>query len=426
MPPAIVATRLGKSYRLGEREPYGALRDAIARAVAAPFRRRVARTGPDHIWALEDVSFAVEQGDVVGIIGRNGSGKSTLLKILSRITDPTSGEAFVRGRVGSLLEVGTGFHPELSGRENVFVNGAMLGMTRRHIIKRFDEIVAFAGVDRFIDTPVKHYSSGMQMRLAFAVAAHLEPHILLVDEVLAVGDAAFQRRCLGKMRDVSREGRTVLLVSHQMGQIRRLCGRVLWLDCGHVRAFGEPGPTIHEYESAVLSGDDAGVRGQCFVGWSLAHGGNLITDGLRPFTIRIRLKLAHPVAGGHFGLGLLGPDDEVIAGWAFEPVTLPQDADRLDVTIPQLPLRPGVYRWSFALFDGGNNLTGGRLVEKWTGVPELGLDVRPLGHTQDAWAGLLNLPATLTVPATGACGQSAASAADPNGIDDALATPEPA
>jgi ABC-type polysaccharide/polyol phosphate transport system ATPase subunit len=422
MPAAIVATRLSKSYRLGTREPYGALRDAIARALAAPFTRSAPRVGPDHLWALEEVSFEIAQGDVVGIVGRNGSGKSTLLKILSRITDPTSGEAIVRGRVGSLLEVGTGFHPELTGRENVFVNGAMLGMTRRHIVKRFDEIVAFAGVDRFIDTPVKHYSSGMQMRLAFAVAAHLEPHILLVDEVLAVGDAEFQRRCLGKMRDVSRAGRTVLLVSHQMGQIRRLCRRVLWLDRGHVRAFGDPGPTIHAYESAVLSGDDAGARGQCFVGWTLADGRHLLTDGTCPFTIRIRLTLPSAIANGHFGLGLLGPDDEVIAGWAFEPVALPAHADRLDVTIPQLPLRPGIYRWSFALFDGGNNLTGGRLVEKWTAVPELGLDVRPLGHTQDAWAGLLNLPATLTVPSTGARADSAASATDPEALDETLSS----
>jgi len=297
-------------------------------------------------------------------------------------------------------------------------------MTRRHIVKRFDEIVEFAGVARFIDTPVKHYSSGMQMRLAFAVAAHLEPHILLVDEVLAVGDAEFQRRCLGKMRDVSREGRTVLLVSHQLGQIRRLCSRVLWLDRGHVKAFGEPGPTIHDYESAVLSGEDAGGCGQCFVGWTLSDGRHLLSDVTRPFTIRIRVSLPHAVANGHFGLGLIGPDDEVIAGWAFEPVSLPAATDSLEVTIPQLPLRPGVYRWSFALFDGGNNLTGGRLIEKWIAVPELGLDVRPLGHTQDAWAGLLNLPATLTVPSTGTRADSAASSDDVDAEDVSAETTE--
>src|SRR6185436_16930178 len=225
MLPIIKVENLSKQYRIGaHREPYGSLRESLARAAKAPFKRL--RNGqPKHntIWALKDVSFEVLPGEVIGIIGRNGAGKTTLLKILSRITEPTTGRARVRGRVGSLLEVGTGFHPELSGRENVFVNGAILGMTRREIAAKFDEIVAFSGVERFIDTPVKHYSSGMQMRLAFAVAAHLEPHILLVDEVLAVGDAAFQQKCLGKMQEVHRRGRTVLLVSHQMNQLRRLC-----------------------------------------------------------------------------------------------------------------------------------------------------------------------------------------------------------
>jgi lipopolysaccharide transport system ATP-binding protein len=404
MPPAITADGLGKSYRLGEREPYGALRDVIARAVRSPLR---AFTGPppmsaaDIVWALQDVSFEIGEGDVVGIIGRNGSGKSTLLKILSRITEPTRGRARVRGRVGSLLEVGTGFHPELTGRENVFVNGAMLGMARRLIIQRFDDIVAFAGVGRFIDTPVKYYSSGMQMRLAFAVAAHLEPHILLVDEVLAVGDSEFQRRCLGKMREVSREGRTVLLVSHQMGQIRRLCRSVLWLDRGRVRGYGEPGPTIRDYEAAIMSREDTAGANQCFRGWDLADGTNVLLDGASSFTIRVHLTLTQAVTSGHFGLSLLGQEDELVAGWAFEPLSLPAGADRLDITIPQLPLRPGLYRLSFALFDGGNNVTGGRLIEKWVAVPDFGLDVQPVGHQQDEWAGLLNLPASLIVPATG-------------------------
>src|SRR5581483_11262000 len=220
---AVRAEGLAKRYDLGRIEPYGALRDSIARAVRAPVALiRRTRGAPSDaparvVWALRDVSFEIGHGEVVGVIGRNGSGKSTLLKILSRVTEPTSGRAEIRGRVGSLLEVGTGFHPELTGRENVFVNGAMLGMKRREIRRKFDEIVAFAGVEPFIDTPVKHYSGGMQMRLAFAVAAHLEPDILLVDEVLAVGDLEFQRRCLGKMQDVSRAGRTVLLVSHQLG-----------------------------------------------------------------------------------------------------------------------------------------------------------------------------------------------------------------
>ncbi len=415
---AISTDRIGKRYRLGQREPYRALRDAIASGVSAPVRavRRLLRPAArpvdqdQWIWALQDVSFEVGEGEVVGIIGRNGSGKSTLLKILSRITEPTAGQATVWGRVGSLLEVGTGFHPELTGRENVFVNGAILGMSRRDIVRRFDEIVAFAGVERFIDTPVKHYSSGMQMRLAFAVAAHLEPHILLVDEVLAVGDTEFQRRCLGKMHDVSREGRTVLLVSHQMGQIRRLCPRVIWLDRGHVRAIGAAGATIHAYEAAALSHEAPGAAaGRCFRGWDLAGGGTVVTDGRKPVIVRVHLGLDRPIVNGHFGLSVLGPEDEVIAGWAFEPLQLDASTERLDVTIAELPLRPGLYRLSFALFDGGSNLTGGRLVEHWAAVPELGLDVVPVGHPQDEYAGVLNIPATLRVAPRGDAGDASGS-----------------
>jgi energy-coupling factor transporter ATP-binding protein EcfA2 len=320
--------------------------------------------------------------------------------------------------VGALLEVGTGFHPELTGRENVFVNGAVLGMARRDILRQFDDIVAFAGVGAFIDTPVKHYSSGMQMRLAFAVAAHLEPHILLVDEVLAVGDAEFQRRCLGKMQEVSRDGRTVLLVSHQMGQIRRLCDTVLWLDGGHVRAMGAPGDTIHAYERAVMEPSGSGTPGQCFLGWDLEGGGHVLADTTRPCTFRVHMKLPSTVTNGHFGLGVIGPDDQLVAGWAFEPLALDSGVDRLDITLPQLPLRPGLYHLSFALFDGGNNLTGGRLIEKWTAVPPLGLDVRPLGHPQDAWAGVLNLSATLSIPAMKLVTRSAGDPVPPGRLDE--------
>src|ERR1700691_5237027 len=226
---------LGKRYRVGERERYFALRDVLARAFSAPFKRNGVRRSKDYIWALRDVSLDIEQGEVVGLIGRNGAGKTTLLKLLSRITRPTEGFAEVRGRVGSLLEVGTGFHPELTGRENIFLSGAILGMSRKEILRKHEAIVEFAEVARFLDTPLKHYSSGMQMRLAFSVAAHLEPEILFVDEVLAVGDMAFQKKCLGKMEEVSRSGRTIVFVSHQMNQIRRLCERVLWFDAGRLR-----------------------------------------------------------------------------------------------------------------------------------------------------------------------------------------------
>ncbi len=308
----------------------------------------------------------------------------------------------IRGRVGSLLEVGTGFHPELTGRENVFVNGAILGMKRREIGRRFDEIVAFAGVERFIDTPVKHYSSGMQMRLAFAVAAHLQPNILLIDEVLAVGDAEFQKRCLGKMKEVSREGRTVILVSHQMGQIRRLCRTVIWLDRGQVRHHGPVGETIARYEAALLQGADEPAEGQCFGRWEIPGVGHTLKDTSRRFTIRVDVHLREPVVRGHYGVGIIDGDDMVMAGWAFEPMTLPAGRHVLDVSVSMLPLKPGTYNVSFALFNGGNNLTNGKLIEKWIATPALTLDVEPVAHPQDEWAGILNVPAALShAPAHG-------------------------
>src|SRR5271169_1210726 len=214
---------LGKRYRVGERERYFALRDVITRAFTAPFKRSRPRKPKDFLWALRDVSLDIKQGEVVGLIGRNGAGKTTLLKLLARITRPTTGFAEIHGRVGSLLEVGTGFHPELTGRENIYLSGAILGMRKREIERKKDAIVSFAEVERFLDTPLKHYSTGMQMRLAFAVAAHLEPEILLVDGVLAVGDIEFQKKCLGKMGEIAKGGRTVLFVSHQMAAIGNLC-----------------------------------------------------------------------------------------------------------------------------------------------------------------------------------------------------------
>ena len=252
---AIVTDRLCKRYRLGVRDggafAYRTLRDTIAGAAARLWRGgSPIGTQRDEIWALRDLSVEIRRGEVVGIIGRNGAGKSTLLKILSRITRPTSGGARLFGRVGSLLEVGTGFHPELTGRDNIYLNGAILGMRRAEIQRKFDAIVEFAGVARFIDTPVKRYSSGMYVRLAFAVAAHLEPEILLVDEVLAVGDAAFQRQCLGKMQDISRSGRTVLFVSHNMPAITRLCDRALLLAEGRLVDDGTPDAIVARYLSA--------------------------------------------------------------------------------------------------------------------------------------------------------------------------------
>ncbi|MBA2302947.1 MAG: ABC transporter ATP-binding protein, partial [Acidobacteria bacterium] len=250
-PPALRLTVVGKQYRRGiRREGYQTLREAVTDRVRA-FATRVARReqDPGLFWALRDVSMEVPSGSALGLIGPNGAGKSTLLKILSRVTEPTTGEIQLYGRVGSLLEIGTGFHPELTGRENVFLNGAILGMKRAEILTNFDAIVAFAEVEPFIDTPVKHYSSGMYLRLAFSVAAHLEPEILLVDEVLAVGDAAFQKRCLGKMNDVTREGRTVIFVSHNLDAIRRLCSHAVLLENGTVAAFGETADVVSQYLS---------------------------------------------------------------------------------------------------------------------------------------------------------------------------------
>ncbi len=267
---AIRVQNLSKLYRIGQRESYYTLRDTLVNAWKAPFRFFRANgdqrpSGSDSqfavrnsqsdnsIWALKDVSFEVKRGEVVGIIGRNGAGKTTLLKILSRITKPTEGYAEVHGRVGTLLEVGTGFHPELTGRENIYLNGAILGIKKAKIQRKLDEIVAFAEVEKFVDTPVKHYSSGMYMRLAFAIAAHLEPEILLIDEVLAVGDAAFQKKCLGKMGDVAKEGRTVLFISHNMHAVSLLCPKAMLLQAGNIAIQGSTSQVITRYLSSEVN-----------------------------------------------------------------------------------------------------------------------------------------------------------------------------
>src|SRR3990167_6355368 len=285
---AIRVEGLGKLYRIGKRERYYTLRDSLAQSLVAPFRR-LFQTGDGRqttaassvlgprssvngrattIWALRDVSFEIKQGEVVGVIGRNGAGKSTLLKILSRITEPTEGYAEIHGRVGSLLEVGTGFHPELTGRENIYLNGAILGMKKREIERKFDEIVAFAEVEKFVDTPVKHYSSGMYLRLAFSVAAHLQPEILLVDEVLAVGDVEFQKKCMGRVEKIADEGKTVVVVSHNMSTVKALCSQAILLESGTIKVVGTVDAVVAEYLSAkvdaaekVLSDHDHDVGG---------------------------------------------------------------------------------------------------------------------------------------------------------------------
>jgi lipopolysaccharide transport system ATP-binding protein len=264
----ICARGLGKRYRIGRREAaYGSLRESLANLALAPVRRLAAlsrgeplRRKPEIICALEDVDLDVRRGEVLGIIGRNGAGKSTLLKILSRITEPTTGRVELVGRVGSLLEVGTGFHPELTGRENIYLNGAILGMRKAEIDRRFDEIVDFAEVERFLDTPVKRYSSGMYVRLAFAVAAHLDTEILLVDEVLAVGDAAFRKKCIGKMDGISKDGRTVCFVSHDLASIRNLCTKVALLVEGRVELCSHPEATLRLYAEGLVSAGNSWER----------------------------------------------------------------------------------------------------------------------------------------------------------------------
>jgi lipopolysaccharide transport system ATP-binding protein len=252
---AIRTEELAKRYRLGTYVGYGRLSESISNFIRKPSFR--SRDRAEWMWALTGINIDVRHGEVLGIIGRNGAGKTTLLKILSRITDPTEGSVELRGRVGSLLEVGTGFHPELTGRENIYLNGAILGMRRAEIRQKFDPIVEFSEIATFLDTPVKRYSSGMYIRLAFSVAAHLEPDILIVDEVLAVGDAAFQAKCLGRMNDVAREGRTVLFVSHNMGAVTKLCTRVCWIDEGRVRLDGRPTDVVGNYLSSAVSAEAA-------------------------------------------------------------------------------------------------------------------------------------------------------------------------
>ena len=388
---------LGKRYRVGERERYVVLRDVIMRTLKRPFSSRK-RAGVDYLWALKDVDFEIRQGEVVGLVGRNGAGKTTLLKLLSRITRPTTGSATIKGRVGSLLEVGTGFHPELTGRENIYLSGAILGMRKREINAKHDEIVAFAEVERFLDTPLKFYSTGMQMRLAFAVAAHLEPEILLVDEVLAVGDIEFQKKCMGKMQDISHTGRTIVFVSHQTNQIRRLCERVIWIDAGRLRQQGPTGEVLGAYESTTLKPEDLaeGDR-RCFLGWSLNGEGNVLRDNTAEVAFHLRFRLTEPVTNGHLGLAVLNDSGTVLAGWGFDGIEVPSGVQEVVLRVPSLPLRPGAYGLTGAIYNRGNNMTGGTMLENFFAQPPLIVDTLPVAHPQDRWAGVLNIPAEIAV-----------------------------
>jgi lipopolysaccharide transport system ATP-binding protein len=437
--PAITCDRLSKRYRIGAREDAQTFREAVVSLAAAPVRRlrrfgRSSHRERDSIWALRDVSFEVEPGEAVGVIGRNGAGKSTLLKVLSRITDPTEGAATIRGRVASLLEVGTGFHSELTGRENVHLSGAVLGMTRREIGDCFDEIVDFSGVAKFIDTPVKRYSDGMRVRLGFAVAAHLEPEILLVDEVLAVGDAEFQRKCLGKMDDVARGGRTVLLVSHNMAAIQKLCGRAILLDGGRIAASGAAAEVVRAYAEGCRPDEPAGA-GHCISsseappdrGARVRRIEMLDADG-RPLpalhtwdAVRFRIVVEADAPVRHAGIdfGFSSPRAGNLFWYSTDPehgllLPLREGLQAVDCVFPRFPLPEGLYTVQVAV-------TRPRVEyiyedREFATVRVHAADVFGSGFPPPAWKALFVVPhrwepvAGVPVPAGGVAEPSAAGA----------------
>ena len=408
----IHSVELGKRYAIGERARYLALRDVLANAMNAPRRllgsnrRSGDHRGPEELWALRDVSFDIHEGEILGLIGRNGAGKTTLLKILSRVTRPTAGFAEVHGRMGSLLEVGTGFHPELTGRENVFLSGAILGMGKREIERKFDEIVAFAEVDKFIDTPLKHFSTGMQMRLAFAVAAQLEPEILLVDEVLAVGDLEFQKKCLGRMSEVSKGGRTILFVSHQMSQIRRLCERVIWIDQGLVKQDGPTLDVVSAYERAftdrteVHTQQDTSGHGIQFLKWEFVVEDGAPSNVLQhfdPVSFRVMIHLPEPILKGSYAILLFDDAGRIIWHGLFELSGLQPGTFEFLHRLPMLPIKPGAYRWKAGVYDGHQWTDG------WWALPEMVVGTKPTSNTGDEFQGILNLPCEMEVRALDPC-----------------------
>jgi lipopolysaccharide transport system ATP-binding protein len=374
---AIAVHRLSKRYNIGaRRQGTRNLRETLTAAASSPFRRmrsviRRAQNvadGENVFWALKDISFEIKQGEVVGVIGRNGAGKSTLLKILSRITRPTEGYADIHGRVGSLLEVGTGFHGELTGTQNIYLNGAILGMRKAEIRRQFDEIAAFAEIDAFLDTPVKHYSTGMYMRLAFAVAAHLNPEILLVDEVLAVGDAAFQKKCLGKMDEVAKEGRTVLFVSHSMPAVQSLCSRCLFLEAGQVKVFGSLDEGIRRYHQNIEEGQQI-PHGEITL-TNLRLNGQVsphIVSG-SPMTFDFDLGIHTEISGYRLFLIL----EHTLGGTMLHSVVNERDFRQIreqgwyqvSVTVPPLWLNEGVYTAHLKLMPNGVGLKGRYLSER--------------------------------------------------------------
>ena len=383
----IKVRNLGKRYAIGSAlNSYRTLRETLSETLSiSSLRKKVDDEMPDHIWALKDISFDVKKGEVLGIVGRNGAGKSTLLKVLSRVTEPTQGFVEVYGRVGSLLEVGTGFHPELTGRENIFLNGAVLGMKRREIESKFDEIVAFAEVEKFIDTPVKRYSSGMYLRLAFAVAAHLEPEILVVDEVLAVGDAGFQRKCLGKMSDVAKQGRTVLFVSHNMSAILRLTEETLVIDRGNLLLRAPTTEAVDFYLSRGLTQEGQRIwqpdeinKRSSFRPISmriLDDQGNIATSirSIQPFAIDLSYEIKKPIKGLRVGIYLITSHGEFVFT-SFDT----DDPNKFNTYTVR---EPGVYHSRVKI--PANTLNGGRYV---LGMNASTYRIRTFFHDEQALA----------------------------------------
>lgn len=368
MKPIVRVDSVSKQYRIGSSAAaYQTLRESLTSAIRKPFRTNNKRDA-ETLWALRDVGFEIAPGEVVGIIGRNGAGKSTLLKVLSRITEPTRGRVELFGRVGSLLEVGTGFHPELTARENIYLNGAILGMRRAEIKRKFDEIVAFSEVEKFIDTPVKHFSSGMYVRLAFAVAAHLEPEILIVDEVLSVGDAPFQKKCLGKMGDVARAGRTILFVSHNLGAVTQLCNRGIILKQGRTVFDGKASAAVSTYvdemrtaSSSVTFEDEPNKDMQILSMSVLSSDGEIISSQphTEPFSILIKYRVSNWTPGAHVCLDVFTENGTRLL-WATDVETV----DDLSVarqsglytariTIPEMVLTPGFYYFTSGIYAPG-------------------------------------------------------------------------
>ena len=397
---SIRCENLSKRYEIGSPERHQTLREAITRA---HFRRA---NGNGHIWALKDVSFEIQRGEVVGIIGLNGAGKSTLLKILSRITAPTHGSAKIHGRVGSLLEVGTGFHSELTGRENIYLNGAILGMRKAEIDRKFDEIVAFAEVERFLDTPVKRYSSGMYVRLAFGVAAHLETEVLLVDEVLAVGDAQFQKKCFDKMRQIGTEGRTILFVSHNMSAVRSICAQALIIEKGAVVAHGEIDQTVDQYLSRISAAESRAetVETNTFSVTSvdIESAAGLVIKTFDPVQMKVRFVPKTDIQDPGLYVSILTIESRRLTGLDLKDfittASLPagQPAE-LGFTIDSLPLLPGAYQLEIHLKDMARGLVeivpqtfefevaetevyGGRKLDSWFG--DVGLRARAIDYSR--------------------------------------------